>query len=70
MKPRISILNPEFKYRSAAATDVRETWRKARRRLRITGAGDALAPIPPSPPKATAAPAPVTLLPMRKVRNG
>lgn len=30
MKPRLSILDRRFKYRSAANTDVRRTWRRAR----------------------------------------
>lgn len=30
-KPRLSILDPRFKYRSAAQTNVADTWRRYRR---------------------------------------
>jgi len=32
LKPRVSILSPEFTYRNAASTDVKKTWAEARKR--------------------------------------
>lgn len=34
MKPRISILSPEFKYRDSARTDIRATFARIRREQR------------------------------------
>ncbi len=34
-KPRMSILDPRFKYRDSSQTDVRKTWRRARLLERI-----------------------------------
>ena len=33
MKPRVSILDREFKYRDSSKTDVRKTWAEAKKRL-------------------------------------
>jgi hypothetical protein len=33
MRPATSILNPAFKYRNSACTDIRDTFRKVRERM-------------------------------------
>ena len=33
MKPRVPLLNPSFKYRCSASTDVAKTWREHRKRM-------------------------------------
>lgn len=35
VKPRLSVLDRRFKYRRSEHTDVRETWRRARRREQL-----------------------------------
>ncbi len=46
MKPRVSILSRRFKYRSAAATDVRKTWRESQRREETAAKADNVTSLP------------------------
>ncbi len=55
-KPRLSILDPRFRYRSAANTDVRLTFRRAR----------ALATLAEKPAKRTEA----AVVPMKRAKGG
>ena len=52
MKPRISILKPEFRYRNAASTDVRRTWANAKRRLALEAEAERAAKVTPIKRKA------------------